>query len=126
MHRLGYVLDGLLALIDELQLKFVTQLVAHDRRTGDPAGPRQTFQPCRNVDAIAVEVVAVDDNVTQIYADAKLDVPVFGHTGVALKHAALDFDGAAGRIENATELDQKAVAHHLEDATAMLGDCGIE
>jgi hypothetical protein len=53
-------------------------------------------------------------------------VPVFGNSDVALRHAALDFDGAARRIQDAAELDQKAVAHHLEDAPAMLGHGGIE
>ncbi len=53
-------------------------------------------------------------------------MPVFGNPGIALQHAALDVDGAARRVENAAELDHEAVAHHLEDATAMLGNGGIE
>ena len=51
---------------------------------------------------------------------------VFRNPDVALRHATLDFNGAAGRIQNAAELDQKAVAHHLEDAPAMLGHGRIE
>ena len=126
MHRLGDVLDGLLALIEELQFELVADLVAHHRRTGDAAGPRQPFEPRRHVDAVAIEIVALDDDVAEIDADAELDVPVFGNPGVALRHAALDFDRAARRIEHAAELDQEAVAHHLEDAPAMLGDGRIE
>ena len=126
MHRLGDVLDRLLALIEELQLELVADLVAHHRRAGDAARPRQTLEPRRHVDAVAIEIVAVDDDVAEIDADAELDVPVLGNPGIALRHAALDFDRAARRIQNAAELDQEAVAHHLEDAPAMLGDGGIE
>ncbi len=39
MHRLGDVLDRLLALIDELQFELVADLVAHHRRTGNAARP---------------------------------------------------------------------------------------
>jgi hypothetical protein len=99
---------------------------AHHRRTGDAARPRKPLEPGRHVDAVAIEIVAVDDDVAEIDADAELDVPVLGNPGVALHHAALDFDGAARRVEDAAELDQEAVAHHLEDAPAMLGHGGIE
>ena len=126
MHRLGDVLDGLFALIEELQFELVADLIAHHRRAGDAARPRQPLEPRRHVDAVAIEIVALDDDVAEIDADAELDVPVLGNSGVALRHAALDFDRAARRVKNAAELDQEAVAHHLEDAPAMLGHGGIE
>ena len=126
MHRLRDVLDRLLALVEELQLELVADLVAHDRRTGDAAGARQALQSRRHVDAVAVEVVALDDDVAEIDADAELDMPVLGHSGVALQHAALDLDRAARRVEDTAEFDQEAVAHHLEDAAVVFGDGGIE
>ena len=51
---------------------------------------------------------------------------VLGHPRIALDHPALDFDGTARRVEHAIELDQEAVAHHLENAPAMLHDGWIE
>ena len=51
---------------------------------------------------------------------------VLGNTYIALRHAALDFNGAARRIHHTIEFDQEAIAHHLEDAPAMLGHGGIE
>ena len=126
MHRMGDVLDGLVALVGEVQIEFVADLVAHRRRTGNAAGTGQTLQPDRHVHAVAIEIVAVDDEVAEIDAHAELEMAVFRNPGIALQHPALDFDGAARRIEHAAELDQEAVAHHLEDAPAMLGDGGIE
>ena len=84
------------------------------------------LEPRGHVDAVAIEIVAVDDDVAQIDADAKLDMPIFGDAGIALDHAALDLDGAARRVDDAAELDQEAVAHHLEDAAAVLGDRWLE
>ena len=51
---------------------------------------------------------------------------VLRHVGILLGHAALDLDGASHRIDGAGELDQHAVAGGLDDASAMLGDGGIE
>ena len=53
-------------------------------------------------------------------------MPVFGYPRVALRHAQLDLHCAAGSVDDTAELDQKAIAHHLEDAPLMLGDGGIE
>ena len=41
-------------------------------------------------------------------------------------HLALDLDGAAHRIDDADELGQQAVAGGLDDASAVLGDLGID
>ena len=40
-------------------------------------------RPHRYVDAIAVDIVALDDNIADIDADAKNDPPVFWFRGVA-------------------------------------------
>jgi hypothetical protein len=53
-------------------------------------------------------------------------VTVLGGADVALGHAALNVDGAADRVQHAGELDQKAVAHDLEDAPVVARDGRIE
>src|SRR6266851_3649131 len=52
-------------------------------RIGDehPAGIGQGFDPCRDVDAVAIEVVALDDHVAEIDADAQLDTIVAATPG---------------------------------------------
>ena len=72
-----------------------------------PPGSASAFQPRRDVDAVAEDVVALDDDVADIDADAKLDAPVLGDVGVALGHAALHLDGAAHGIDHAGEFDQQ-------------------
>jgi hypothetical protein len=58
-------------------------------------------------------------------ADAELYAAIFRHAGVALDHGVLHFEGAAHRVNDATELDDAAVASPLDDAAMMHGDCGI-
>src|SRR5262245_54646195 len=119
MHRLGKVLDGLFALVDELDFELVADLVTHHRRTGNAAGLRQRFEPGRQVDAIAVEIVAIDDDVADIDADTEFDLAIIGDPGIAIMHADLDLDSTARGVEHAAELDEEAIAHHLEDAPAV-------
>ena len=49
-------------------------------------------------------------------ADAEGLAPIGGQLGVALEHAALQFDGRAHRLDGAAELDHHAVADRLDDA----------
>jgi hypothetical protein len=52
---------------------FVAHLVAHRAADADPARLGQAFEPRRDIDAVAVNVVLVDDDVADIDADAELD-----------------------------------------------------
>ena len=85
---------------------------------------RLAFEPRRDIDAVAKDVVALDDDVAEVDADAEVDRPL--RRDVALAHRALDRDGAFDRVDGAAELDQRAVAHHLDDAAVARGDGGIE
>ena len=92
----------------------------------DAAGLGDAFQPGGDVDAVAENIVVIDDDVADVDADAEFDARVLRHVGVLRGHAALDFDRAAHRIDGAGELHQHAVAGGLDDAAAMRGDTGID
>ena len=49
-----------------------------------------------------------------------------GDLGVALDHRPLDFDGAVHGVDDAAELDDRAVAGALDDAAVMHGDGRID
>jgi hypothetical protein len=87
----------------------------------DAAGLGQCFQTSGDVDAVAVDV-AVFDDVADVDADAELDAPVLGLGRLALRDAILDRDRAFDRIDGARELDQRALAHELDHASAVLGN----
>ena len=42
------------------------------------------------------------------------------------RHRALDRDGALDRVDDAAELDQRAIAHHLDDAAVARRDGRVE
>ena len=59
-------------------------------------------------------------------ADPELDAPLRWKTGIALGHPVLQLDGAAHGIDDASELDEKAIAGPLNDAAVMQSDGGID
>src|SRR5713101_4686168 len=129
-HRIGShwpsdVLDQLVAHILETVRELVADLVAHDPRDADPARLGQRLQPRRNVDAIAVDVVILADDVAEIDADAELDSPFDGDAGIAFGHRTLHLDRTMHRVDDAGELDEEPVTGGFDDADAMLLDSWV-
>ena len=59
-------------------------------------------------------------------ADPKFDALVRRDPSVALDHRPLDFNGAVHRVDDAAELDNRAVAGALDDAAVMDGDGRVD
>src|ERR1019366_4883363 len=81
-----------------------------------------SFEPRCNIDAIAEDIVVVDDDVSQMDANAELDPLGLGYLRVLASNAALNFDGASRCIDGTGKFDQHTVAGGLDDAAAMFGD----
>src|SRR6478736_7300711 len=90
-----------------------------------PARFRDALKAGSNVDAITEYVVVIENDVTDMNADAEFDPLILRHGGILLGHAALDFNRIAHRIDRTGKLDQHSVARSLDDATTMRGDSGI-
>jgi hypothetical protein len=123
--RVRDVLDRLLAHVLETEGKLIAYLVVHYSRDAYAAWLGQRLETCRDVDAIAIDVVVIADDVADVDADAELDSPVRGHLRVALNHSALNIDCAAYCVDNADEFNQHAVARRLYDATAVLDNLRV-
>ena len=91
-----------------------------------PPGSRQAFETGGDIDAFAVEIVAIDAYVAEIDADAEFHTPVRLGARVVLGHVVLNFHGAPYRVHGARKLDQDAIAHGFDDPPAALGDLGIQ
>src|SRR5262249_55288749 len=120
------VLDLLLASVLERKTQLVANLIADHAADADPAGRRQRLQAGSDIDAVAVDVPPILDDVAEIDPDAELDPPIRRYTGVAQRHLALHFDGAANRVDDAGELDQQPVTHGSDDAAAVFLDLRID
>src|SRR5262245_13036860 len=90
------------------------------------AGLDKLLQPRRDVDAIAMSVVALDNDVAQVDSHANIDVAVRRDRPVPLGHAALQDDGALDGIDDAGKLGQQAIAHQLEDVAVVLLDLWLK
>ena len=82
-HRLGDVLQGLGAEIIEADLELAFDVIEGGGGYEDAARFRDGFQARRDVDAIAIEITALDHHVAEIDADAQDDVAVIRQPGLA-------------------------------------------
>jgi hypothetical protein len=87
-------------------------------RIGDahPGGMGHGFDSRRDVDAVAIEIIALDDHVAGIDADAQFDAAVSPDTRVPRGHRQLDRDRAAHRVDDARKFPPAWQSH--------LVDCG--
>src|SRR4029079_17425272 len=72
-HRPLDVLDGNFAGVGEADVDAIADALIHDRRDADATRLSQRFQTCRDVDAVTVDVVTLDDHVAKIDADPEND-----------------------------------------------------
>ena len=85
------------------------------------AGLGKGLQACRHVHAIAVDIVLIGDHVGQIDADPHAHLQRFGDLGIPLIGGRLDIDREMHGVHDAGKLRQEAVAHLLDEASAMAG-----
>ena len=84
------------------------------------ASELRALKPSGDVDPVPHQVpVFLLDHVAEMDADAILDALFWRQARVALDQAVLHLDCAAHRVDDATELDDAAVACALDDAAMM-------
>jgi hypothetical protein len=125
------VFDLLLAQIFENGGYPVAHVIMNCIGDKHPAGIGQGFDPCGDVDAVAIEVVALDDHIAEIDADAQFGADVRRDAGVPLGQRLLHRDSAAHRIDDAGKFHQHSVTGGLGprarpgDAAVVLSDFRI-
>ncbi len=122
LDRLGDVLDSLRAHRSEGEVEALAHPLAHLARDAHPAGLGQPLEPGGDVDAIAIDVLALDNDVAKVNPDAEADALGLGEVRLPPRHALLDRDRAGDGVHHARELAEHAVARQLDDPAAVLGD----
>ena len=69
------------------------------------------------MNAVAENVVFLDDDVANVYAYAKLYSLLSGHLSIATCHTTLNFYGTTRRVHSARELNQNSVTGSLNNAS---------
>src|SRR5262245_52067964 len=100
-HRLCDVLELLVALVLEHRVELATDLAHGIFGDTNRARLGDALQARRDVDAVAENIVLLDDDVADMYADAELDPPVLRQIGIARGHPALNCQCATHRIDDA-------------------------
>jgi hypothetical protein len=81
-------------------------------RYANAARVGETLQPRRDVDAVAINLLAVDDYVAEVDADAKLH-PALGQARVLSLERSLDPDCALDGVHHAGKLRENAVGRGI-------------
>ncbi len=124
--RPGDVLDLDLAQVFEGEFDSVADLVAHRTTDTDFSRRRQFLQARRDIDPIAVYVLALNDDVAKVDADTELDAACFRYVGISFGHTPLHFDSALHGLDDTGKLKQQAVAHGLDDTTTMVSNLKVD
>ena len=126
MHRTLDVLDRMLAHVLEDAGHFPLDVVANHFGQGYAAHRSERLQPRGHVNALAINVVTLDDNFSQIDANAVAYALGFGDLSSGLLRCLLYRQRAIHGGNDTGELDQRAVAQKLEHAATMGSNFGIE
>jgi len=126
MHRLRDIFDLLFPDVRESVGEPVADMVANRTRDAHAAGLRQSLQPRGDVDAVAIDVVAIRDDIAKIDPDPEDDPLVFAERCVAVEHRPLDLDCAPHGVHDTRKFDQHAIAGGLDNAAAIFPDFGID
>jgi hypothetical protein len=105
--------------------KFVEHLITDNPTDADSARVRQRLEARCDIDAVAEDVVVVNDDVTDVNADTKGDAISGRDVCIALGHAALYVDRAPHRVDYTRELQQQAIAGGFDDPATIFGNLRV-
>jgi hypothetical protein len=106
----------------KLSLDPPAHMLVRCARNGNAAGFGDAFQPRGDVNAVAKDILAFDQDIAEVDANPVEDPLPLGRAFVAGGHLPLHRHGAFDRRDHGREFDEHPVAHRLEDSPAVRGD----
>ena len=97
-YRTSDVLEVLLAQIGELDIDFAADLIIGRSRDADATGFGDACQPCRDIDAVAENVVTLDQDVAEVDPDPEGDALVLGDIRIAVDGALVEFPSVVDAV----------------------------
>jgi hypothetical protein len=79
-----------------------------------PPGSASAWIRAATIHTVTIDVVAINNDITNINADPELYPAVFGTAKIEFADLLLDLDRAGDSVHGARELHQRAVAHQFE------------
>ena len=124
--RLRHVLDLLVPQIVKGERQLVADLGVRGGRNADRAGLGERLQPGGDVDPVTEQVLAVDHDIADMYADAKLHRLVCRLLCALRGDRRLHRDRTLHGIDRAGEIGDDAVAGGVEDPAAVRRDQSVD
>src|SRR5207302_4284086 len=118
-YRPRDILEGLLADVLKTEIELAGDLIVHARRDADAAGLGERFEPCRDVDPVAEQVIVLYDDITEIDPNPKMHPAVVGQRVVARLERFLDFYCAAHGFHDARKFVKYRISGGAHDAAAV-------
>jgi len=115
-HGAVDVLQPLLTKIGELDCDFASNLIVRGRGETDATRLSDPLMSCGDVDTVSENVIALDEDVTEVDPDPK---QLRRSSGTPWLRSRLHSDCAFGRIDHRGKLKQHAVPRGLREAAAM-------
>ncbi len=82
----------------------------------------QCFQPCRHIYAVAVDLIAVNDDIAQINPDSETHLTVCGNADISIRELALSIKPAFYCTRHGAKFRQNGITSKMADSTAMAFD----
>src|SRR2546430_9664235 len=120
------VLQVASAHVREWRSDFPGDLLVDSARQANAARFGDLFEPRRDVDAVAIDILTFDDDVADVDPDSQADRIDLGVAGIVIPDQPLNFDGEADGIHCTRKLHQRTVANELDDSAGMGRDRWIE
>src|SRR6185437_15927213 len=120
------VFDRVLAHVFVVGSHFARQMIAHAAGYRHTARLSQSLYARRNIDAVAINVVAFYDHIAKIHTNAIVDAPRLGCLQLGLRCGGLDRERGLHSRDDARKFGQRAIADQLDDASAESGDLRVE
>src|SRR5258708_5962500 len=123
-HRFNNILQVLRTHIVKDDIDLPADLTLCVVRDANATRLRNPFKASGDVDAVAKDIVVIDDDVADVDADAKFDPLDLRHRSILLSHTALDLNGAAHRIYDTAELSEPTQTLPQPDVCPFLVQAG--
>ena len=125
-HWIGDVLD--LAVPERLVAAYdlVLDLLVDRTRDIDLTGLGNALDACGDVDAVAVDIIRLYDDVAEIDANPVFEPRMLRKRGVAADQILLDDDAASNGLDGAIENGDEAIARRLHQRAMVLDDAGLD
>src|SRR5262249_14510097 len=103
----------------EHEIELSVDLLVDGLRDADAAGRGDGLQSRRDIHAVAVDAVILDDHVPQVHADPGLDPLGWFPAGVAGRLRILNRLRTAHGVDHAVELPEDGVTRSVDDTSLM-------